>query len=143
MAANRITAEDRERFVSAREAGQRASQDPSAVTDARYVPRRDAIELMFAGGGTMMIPRQLIPELEDLSPAILASVSISPAGDALSWRAADVDLYIPGLVERAFGSRILAASSGRRGGQRTSKAKAAAARTNGATGGRPRKHLSA
>lgn len=143
MAANRITTEDRERFARAREAGQRASHDPSAVTGARYVLRRDAIELMFAGGGTMTIPRQLIPELERVSPAVLSSVTLSPAGDALAWRTLDIDLYVPGLVERAFGSRILAASSGRRGGQRTSKAKAAAARTNGATGGRPRKQLSA
>ena len=143
MAANRITAEDRERFARAREAGQRASHDPSAVTGARYVPRRDAIELMFAGGGTMMIPRQLIPELEGVSSAILASVTLSPAGDALAWRTVDIDLYVPGLVERAFGSRILAASSGRRGGQRTSKAKLAASRANGKKGGRPPKELTA
>lgn len=143
MAANSITAEDRERFARAREVGKRESADPSAVSSARYIQRRDAIELEFVGGGTMTIPRQLIPELEGVSPAILASVILSPAGDALAWRTLDIDLYIPGLVERAFGNRILAASSGRRGGQRTSKAKAAAARANGATGGRPRKQLSA
>jgi hypothetical protein len=143
MTANSITAEDRERFARVREVGQRQSHDPSAVTGSRYMPRRDAIELAFVGGGTMMIPRQLIPELEGVSPAVLATVTVSPAGDALSWRALDIDLYIPGLVERAFGTRILAASSGRRGGQRTSKAKAAAARANGATGGRPRKQLTA
>jgi hypothetical protein len=141
MAGSSITAEDRERFASAREIGQRQSHDPSAVTGARYVSRRDAIALEFSGGGTMTIPCELIPELEGLSPAVLASVSVSPAGDAVSWRAADIDLYIPGLVERAFGERIFAASSGRRGGRRKSEAKAAAARMNGARGGRPRKGL--
>jgi hypothetical protein len=55
----------------------------------------------------------------------------------------DVDVYVPGLVERAFGSRLFAAATGRRGGRRKSKAKADAARTNGAKGGRPRKRASA
>src|SRR5258708_16304888 len=137
MAAHDITADDRERFARARAVGQRQSRDPSAVSGARYVPRRDAIELAFVGGGTMTIPRVLIPELEGLAPSVVSSVTVSPAGDALTWRAADIDLYVPGLVERGFGTRVFAASSGRRGGRRKSKAKAAAARANGARGGRP------
>ncbi len=36
-------------------------------------------------------------------------------------------------------ARFFAASTGKRGGQRRSKLKAAAARANGALGGRPRK----
>ena len=143
MAATSLTAEDRERFARAREVGQRQSHDPSAVRGARYVPRRDAVELEFVGGGTMLIPRALIPELDGVSPAIIGSVTVSPAGDSLSWRALDVDLDVPGLVERAFGTRLLAASTGRRGGRRTSKAKATAAKANGARGGRPRKRLTA
>ena len=141
MAGSSITAEDRERFARAREIGQRQSHDPSAVTGARYVSRGDAIALEFSAGGTMTIPCELIPELEGWPLGVLASVTVSPAGDAASWRAADIDLYIPGLVERAFGERIFAASSGRRGGRRKSEAKAAAARMNGARGGRPRKGL--
>ena len=75
--------------------------------------------------------------------AVLESVSISPAGDALLWTAIDADVYVPGLVERAFGHKLFAAAAGRRGGRRRSKAKAAAARLNGAKGGRPRKQTSA
>ena len=141
MAENSITAEDRERFARAREAGQHAPHDPSAVTGVRYVPRRDAIELVFTGGATMTIPRQAIGELADASPSALNGVILSPAGDAVSWRALDVDIYIPGLLERVFDTRMFAASSGRRGGRRTSKAKAVAARANGAKGGRPRKQI--
>jgi hypothetical protein len=55
----------------------------------------------------------------------------------------DVDVYVPGLVERTFGSRLFAAATGRGGGRTRSKAKAAAAKANGAKGGRPRKRLSA
>ena len=83
-----------------------------------------------------------MPGLERASVSKLASVLVSPAGDALSWPALDVDVYVPGLVERAFGTRLFAAATGRRGGRRRSKAKAAAAKVNGAKGGRPRKRIS-
>lgn len=143
MASVKVTAEDRERYARAREAGRLQAQDPSAITGARYNPRRDAVELSFAGGGIMTVPRELIPGLEGASPAALSVISVSPAGDAVSWRALDIDAYVPGLVERAFGKRLFAASTGRSGGRRTSRAKAAAAKANGAKGGRPRKQLTA
>jgi len=47
----------------------------------------------------------------------------------------DVDLSIPGLLSGIFGTKAYMA---RRAGQATSPAKAAAARANGAKGGRPR-----
>ncbi|HXG57356.1 MAG TPA: DUF2442 domain-containing protein [Vicinamibacterales bacterium] len=143
MVTNSITAADRERYTRARTLGERDADNPSALTAARYVQRRDAIELEFAGGGIMTIPRQAISEVAHAPIPTLNAITISPAGDAISWRALDVDIYVPGLVERVFGSRMFAASSGGRGGRRTSKAKAAAARANGAKGGRPRKQLTA
>ncbi len=143
MASANVTSKDRERFARARELGQLRSQDPSAIVEARYDSRRDAVDLSFASGGTITIPRELIPGLEDATPQVLASVSVSPAGNAISWRSLDIDIYVPGLLERAFGTRLFAASTGRRGGRRRSKSKAAAARANGAKGGRPRKRLTA
>jgi hypothetical protein len=141
MAENRITAEDRKRYARAREVGERELRDPSAVVEARYLRNKDAVELVFSGGGLMRIPRQAISELADAPVSALRSVIISPAGDSIAWRTLDVDIYVPGLVERVFGTRMLAAASGRRGGRRTSRAKAIAARANGAKGGRPRKAL--
>jgi len=143
MASASVTSKDRERFARARESGQLRSQDPSTIVAARYHPRLDAVDLSFASGGTMTIPRELIPGLEDATPQVLASVNVSPAGDAISWRSLDIDVYVPGLIERAFGSRLFAASTGRKGGRRRSKSKAAAARANGTKGGRPRKRLTA
>jgi len=143
MAAVDVTSKDRERFARARARGKARSQDASAVVDARYDAHRDAIDVKFRGGGSMMIPRQIIPRLKEAPASSLEPISISPAGDALSWPSLDVDVYVPGLVERAFGTRLFATATGRRGGRRRSKAKAAAARTNGAKGGRPRKRLSA
>lgn len=141
MASVKVSAEDRERYARAREDGRRRAQDPSAVTGARYNERQDAVELTFGGGGVMTVPRELIPGLEDASATTLAVVTVSPDGDAISWRALDVDIYVPGLVQQAFGRRLFAASTGREGGRRTSRAKAAAAKANGLKGGRPPKEL--
>ena len=143
MASQELTASDRERFEAARARGQARIEDGSAVVDARYDRVDDAVRLVFRGGGSMTIPRRFIPGLEGQPASALESVSVSPAGDALLWTSLDADVYVPGLVERAFGHRLFAAAAGRRGGRRRSKAKAAAARRNGAKGGRPRKRASA
>ncbi len=143
MAAANVTAKDRERFTRARARGEARAQDPSAVVGAQYDATRDAIDLRFRSGSSMTIPRQIVSGLEDVPASALSSISVSPAGDALSWSSLDVDVYVPGLVERAFGTRLFARSTGQRGGRRRSKAKAAAARANGAKGGRPRKRLTA
>jgi hypothetical protein len=138
-----ISTKHRERYARARRRGKARVEDPSSVIDARYDSAADAIELAFKGGGSMTIPRTVVPGLERASASKLGSVVVSPAGDALSWPSLDIDVYVPGLVERAFGTRLFAASTGRRGGRRRSKAKAAAAKANGAKGGRPRKRLTA
>jgi hypothetical protein len=143
MARTEISAKDRDRFARARARGQARVEDPAAVIDARYDSDADAIELAFKGGGSMSIPRTMVPGLARASASNLDGVRLSPAGDALFWPSLDVDVYVPGLVERAFGTRLFAASTGRRGGRRRSKAKTAAAKANGAKGGRPRKRVTA
>ena len=143
MPAAKLTAKDRERFARARARGAARAADPSAVVDARYDAARDAIDLEFRSGAVITIPRHVVPSLGAISPLALSGISVSPAGDALSWPLLDVDVYIPGLVERACGTRLFARATGQRGGLRRSKAKAAAARENGAKGGRPPKRLTA
>jgi hypothetical protein len=142
MATAELTAKDRERFERARARGRDHTHDASSVVDARYEPATDAIHLVFRGGGSMMIPRRVIPGLERQSRPTLESVSISAAGDALSWPSLDIDVFVPGLVERVFGTRLFAAATGRRGGRRRTKAKVVAAKLNGVKGGRPRKRAS-
>src|SRR3984893_8472664 len=139
MAEPEVTAKERERYARARAQGEARLRDASTVVEAHYDPDGDLIDLKFGGGGSMAIPRAAVPDLRRAPPSKLASVVVSPAGDALSWPSLDVDVYVPGLIERAFGSRLFAASTGRRGGRRRSKAKAAASKANGAKGGRPRK----
>jgi hypothetical protein len=143
MATTEITTKDRERYAQARARGKARVEDPSSVVHARYDSDGDAIYLKFSGGGSMSIPRWIVPGLERAAESKIEAIVVSAAGDALSWPSLDVDIYIPGLVERAFGTRLFAASTGRRGGRRRTKAKAAAAKANGAKGGRPRKRLTA
>jgi len=134
---------DRERYARARARGQPHAEDRSAVVNAGYDVHRDVIDLTFGGGGSMTIPRKFISGLGRASASTMETIVVSAAGDALSWPSLDVDVYVPGLVERAFGGRLFAAATGSRGGRRRSKAKAAAPKANGANGGRPRKRLKA
>jgi hypothetical protein len=143
MANNEPTAVDRDRFQAARARGEARAQDASALVEAHYDRTSDAVQLTFRGGGSMTIPRHVIPGLERQPASALESLTLSPAGDALLWPTLDADVYVPGLVERAFGSRLFAAAAGRRGGKQRTKAKMAAARRNGAKGGRPRKRATA
>jgi hypothetical protein len=78
MAATRVSGRDRGRFARAR--GEARAQDPSAVLDARHDTARDTVCLHFRGGGSMTIPRGIVP----------------------------------GLVERAFGTRLFARATGQR-----------------------------
>ena len=143
MAAEHLTTKERERFERAKAEGLARSQDPTAVVEARYEPRERCLRITFRSGAGMVIPVDKISELSGQSPSDLANVEVSPLGDGLSWRKLDVDIFVPGLVEDVFGARLLAAASGRRGGRRRTKAKAAAARVNGTKGGRPRKRATA
>jgi hypothetical protein len=143
MANTELTAKERERFERARARGIQRARDGSALVGARYNPRRDTLELMFRGGGAMVIPRTLVPGLSRVTAADVGPPVVSPAGDALAWPPLDLDVYVPGLVARAFGTQLFAAAAGRQGGRRRTKAKTLAAKLNGAKGGRPRKKLSA
>lgn len=143
MATEQLTARDRDRFTRARAEGLARSQEPMAVVDARYEPRERSLRITFRSGGGMLIPVKRVSELAGQPPSDLAKIEISPFGDGLSWPTLDVDIYVPGLIEDVFGARLFAAATGRRGGRRRTKAKAAAARLNGAKGGRPRKRATA
>jgi hypothetical protein len=119
-------------------AGDAQTADPCAVTAVRHLPRRDSIELTFASGGTITIPRRAIREFDALPMDALKGLVVSAAGNAVVHRSLGGEIAVSSLVTAVLGSRRLSVAFARRGGQRTSKAKAAAARANGAKGGRPR-----
>jgi hypothetical protein len=109
---------DRKRYARARARGRAEAKSPSAVMNARYDQRRDCVEVTFRASVSIAIPRKMVPGLERVSRSNLRSIQVSPAGDALSWGSLDVDVYVPALVARAFGSRLIGGSRSRR---RTSK----------------------
>lgn len=78
--------------------------------------------------------------LENARPSELDQIEISPSGFGVHFPKLDADLYIPGLLDGALGSKSWMASRlGQIGGRSRSRAKKAAARANGRLGGRPRR----
>jgi Protein of unknown function (DUF2442) len=123
-------------IAAARERGRlyRATQ-PHAVS-ARYDAKSDRIVVELTSGATFAFPPRLAQGLADAAPAHLAEVELLGDGEALHWETLDVDYSVAGLVNGIFGTAKWMAA---RAGRATSPAKAAAARANGAKGGRPRK----
>ena len=87
------TTADRDRFKTARARSEARAQDASALVDAHYDRKSDAVFLVFRGGGSLTIPRHVIPGLERQAASALALMTLSPAGDALLLPAIDADVY--------------------------------------------------
>ena len=111
------------------------THEPCAVR-ARYDRRSRRVVVELSNGCTFAFPPALAQGLEAASEEQLAQVEILGAGHGLHWEALDADLSVPDLLAGLFGTR---AHMARQAGQATSPAKAAAARANGARGGRPRR----
>jgi len=123
-------------FLAAEERGRIAAQTEPRAARARYDRRRGRIVVALTNGCSFTFPPRLAQGLENASDEQLAAFEILGAGYGLHWESLDVDLSIPGLLAGLFGTQSYMA---RRAGQARSEAKAAAARANGAKGGRPRK----
>ena len=120
-------------------AGQRgalASQNEPRAISARFDKQLDQIVVDLANGCRFAFPPRLAQGLEAATSGQLAEVEILGRGYGLHWESLDVDLSIPGLLAGIFGTEAFMA---RRAGAARSPAKAAAARVNGAKGGRPRR----
>jgi hypothetical protein len=61
----------------------------------------------------------------------------------LHWPLLDADLYVPSLIEGAFGSRRWMQQIGKLGGSSRSSVKAKSSRENGKRGGRPKVRVAA
>jgi hypothetical protein len=121
---------------AALERGRAVRASEPRATAARYDRASGRIMVELDNDCTFAFPPRLAQGLEDASDEQLAAVEILGQGYGLHWEGLDVDLSIPGLMAGVFGAKAWIA---RRAGRATSPAKAAAARANGAKGGRPRK----
>lgn len=116
--------------------GKEAMAAEPRATMARYDRQQRRMVVELTNGCTFAFPPSVVQDLENASDVSLGDVSVLGSGYALHWESLDVDFTVPGLLAGIFGTRSYLA---RRAGKASSPAKAAAARKNGAKGGRPRK----
>lgn len=139
MAEQRLSDADILRQIPAARLRERtAKQRGHRARSVRFDRAHARVVIELSSGVVFAFPVQAISALRRAAPADLAKVTVSASGSILRWDVLDVDLSVAGLllsaVDPAERTRHLASIAGRT----TSKAKAAAARANGAKGGRPR-----
>jgi hypothetical protein len=124
----------------AERAGQALLETEPRAAAARYDSASGRIVIDLVNGCAYAFPPGLIQDLQDAGDDDLAIVEVDGLGFNLHWPTLDVDLYVPALVAGIFGTKAwMTRALARRAGRTRSPAKAAAARANGAKGGRPRK----
>jgi hypothetical protein len=128
----------RAQFAAAREAERVADLTEPRAREAYYDPATGRIVVELKQGGAFAFPPDLYPELTGRSPQELSLVEPSINGEGLAWDDIDVYIAVAGVLVRMLGPAMPRAFA-QRGGSSTSERKAAAARANGARGGRPRK----
>jgi hypothetical protein len=105
---------------------------------AEYNRKDDLVTLHFIDGIRVSIPRGKLQGLQDAKLSQVAKIELLGGGTGLHWPELDVDHYVPGLLNRVFGTARWMAEIGRTGGSARSRAKTRAARANGKRGGRPK-----
>jgi hypothetical protein len=133
-----IKKELRANFAKASRAGRQAAKAEPRAASATYRAKDEALHVALTNGAKFIIPVKLIPELQKAPVRDIRKVEVLGRGGGLHWETLDVDISVPGLIASVFEGPTWLAELGRVGGQRSSAAKAAAARKNGRKGGRPR-----
>ena len=123
---------------AAKRGAHRIAREPHALA-ARYDQKTARIVVDLSNGAQFAFPPQLAQGLAGASKSALSEIVVSPAGTGLHWPKLDADLTVAGLLAGMFGSRMWMREIASRGGKSVSAPKAAAARLNGAKGGRPRR----
>jgi len=113
--------------------------DDRRAVRALYDKKDDLVTLFMADGVRVSIPRGHLQGLRDAPYSDLSKIKLTGHGTGLQWPTLDIDHYVPGLLNRIFGTSEWMAQLGRVGGSARSQAKAAAARANGRRGGRPKR----
>ena len=114
------------------------------ATAARYDQRTSKIVVSLDTGLELAFPTEFAQGLKGAKATDLSVIELTPTGLGLHWPKLDADLYLPALLAGVFGSKHwMAGVLGKAGGQATTPAKKAAARSNGRLGGRPKKTVAA
>jgi hypothetical protein len=133
-----IAKELRANFARASRAGRRAAKTEPRADNVVYRPKEHALQIALTNGAGITLPVKLIPDLRQATPQDIRAVESLGRGVGLHWESLNLDLSVPGLLSSVFPGPEWLAELGRVGGQKSSPAKAAAARRNGRKGGRPR-----
>lgn len=125
---------------AADERGRSYMASAQLASSARYDSATQRLVVELKNGSTFMVPVGLVQGLAGATEEQRNDMELWGEGYALRWDQLDLDITVPGLVSGVFGTNKYMASLA---GRATSPAKAAAARANGAKGGRPKKAASA
>lgn len=130
-------------YAAALIAGQAEAEAEVRAQAVRYVPDRDAIEIVTTRNAGFLIPREWIGALQDVPREDLAKLEVWPDGSAIALEGRDIHISVHGLMTAILPAmlppRAMAAIFASRGGKATSDAKRSSAQANGRKGGRPRK----
>jgi hypothetical protein len=139
-----VTSDDLDIIADAERLGQRSPSTEPCARTARYDRRTGRVQVELTNGCAFAFPARSTQGLEQANDTELAQMEILGRGLGLRWERLDVGLSVPGLLAGLFGTKAYVdRQRAARAGAARSIAKAAAARRNGAKGGRPRKPVSA
>ena len=134
----------REEIDRARASAETRHREEQHVVKAKYDARLGRIILELSSGGWFAFRPGDAQGLDSATIPQLRQIEILPGSFAINFPLLDVQFDITALMQGHFGSKNwMAARLGAAGGSVKSKAKSAAARTNGKLGGRPRKSVAA
>lgn len=74
------------------------SENEFRAQAVRYVPERDAIEVLTHRNAGLLIPRQWIGALQDVSAEDLRKLAVWPDGSALEIEDRDIHISVHGLL---------------------------------------------
>lgn len=132
-----------EQFAAANRRADEVASRAGRVIRATFDAQSRMVVVELSSGVEVRIPSKLTEGLRGASADQLSEIEVTPSGLGLHWPQLDADLYVPAALMGFLGSERwmgeLGKIMGSRGGRVRSAAKAAAARENGAKGGRPPK----
>jgi len=130
-------------YAAALAVGRSEAESEIRAQAVRYMPDRDAIEIITNRNAGFLVPRQWIGALQDVPAEDLAKLEVWPDGSAIEIEDRDIHISVHGLMTAILPAmlppRAVAAIFASRGGRATSEAKRSSAQANGRKGGRPRK----
>lgn len=127
-------------FEDAERRGEQSLRSEPRATRARCDRKTGRVLVELTNGCRFAFPARRAEGLDGASEDELAEVAILGLGLGLHWERLDVDLSVPRLLAGLFGRKAwMDRERAAHAGSATLPAKAAAARRNGAKGGRPRK----